>query len=331
MGASVIAVIGASGHQGGGLVRAILADRRHTFVARAVTRKPSGEPAKRLGAAGAEVVEADLDDEGSLRAAFAGAHGAYVVTDFFSPDVEHPAGAPASEILQLRAERELVQAGNAARAAGDARLSHVIWSTSEDTRAFFDDRHPDLPRTRGGYFAPHLDAKAEANLRFTALELPTTFLQTSHYYESLLAGTLRRDTDGEALLTLPIGDSRLALVAAEDIGRAALAILKDPGATTGRTISIAGAHVGGEELAAKISSVVGETVRYRPMTWEQFRALPFWTAVTAANAFQFFAENERELLARRDLGDARRLVPGLQPLDAWLRANRAGLVRALEA
>src|SRR5579862_7836169 len=128
----VIAVVGATGAQGGGLVRAILADPDGGFSARAITRDPESEKAKELAALGAEVVAADVDDEASLERAFAGAYGAYCVTFFwahFSP------------------EKELEEAGNMARAAKAAAVQHVIWSTLEDTRRFIplgDDRMPTL-------------------------------------------------------------------------------------------------------------------------------------------------------------------------------------------
>src|SRR5580658_4926536 len=88
----IIAVTGATGAQGGGLIRTILAHPEGGFSARAITRDPDSEKAKALAALGAEVVKADLDGEASLEAAFAGAYGAYCVTNFwehFSPEKEN--------------------------------------------------------------------------------------------------------------------------------------------------------------------------------------------------------------------------------------------------
>jgi uncharacterized protein YbjT (DUF2867 family) len=222
-----IAIIGATGQQGGGLARAILADGDGEFAVRAVTRHPGSESARRLAKLGAEVVEADLDDERSLHAAFAGAYGAYVVTDFFAADIAGQPPLPAEQ-GQIRAERELTQAANAASAAHDTGLRHVIWSTSEDTRVHFNRSGSQVPRTAGGYATPHLDAKAEANALFTGLGVPVTFLQAAFYYESLLGGMLARNPAGKPELLLPIAGSRLALIAAEDIGRTALAIFRHP-------------------------------------------------------------------------------------------------------
>lgn len=78
----VIAVVGATGAQGGGLVRAILADPSGGFAARAITRNTRSDKAQALAGLGAEVVGADLDDAESLAAVFAGAHGAFCVTNF---------------------------------------------------------------------------------------------------------------------------------------------------------------------------------------------------------------------------------------------------------
>ena len=96
----IIAVVGATGAQGGGLVRAILADKDGEFAVRALTRHP--DKGKALAAAGAEVVAADLDDQTSLERAFAGAYGAFCLTNFW----EH-----------FSAEKEIAQATTMARAA----------------------------------------------------------------------------------------------------------------------------------------------------------------------------------------------------------------------
>src|SRR5262245_53154545 len=91
MSRKTIAVAGATGAQGGGLVRAILNDPSGDFTPRAITRDPQSAKAKELAQLGAEVVAADVGDVESLKAAFAGAYGAYCVTffgDYFSPEKE---------------------------------------------------------------------------------------------------------------------------------------------------------------------------------------------------------------------------------------------------
>src|SRR5215510_4162074 len=119
----IIAVVGATGTQGGGLCQAILADPSGGFAVRAITRDPNKDKAKALVVNGAQVVKADLDDVESLKKAFAGAHGAFCVTNFW----EH-----------FSAEKEKAQAKNLADAAKAVGVKHVIWSTLEDTRKLMD-------------------------------------------------------------------------------------------------------------------------------------------------------------------------------------------------
>ncbi|MEV5889524.1 NmrA family NAD(P)-binding protein [Nonomuraea fuscirosea] len=127
----IIAVVGATGSQGSGLARAILDNWNGPFTARALTRNPDSPAAKELAGRGAEVVRADLDDEAGLRAAFDGAYGAFVVTNYR----EQRTGEQAATRSRARMERD--QAANAARAAKAAGLKHVVWSTLEDTRPHF--------------------------------------------------------------------------------------------------------------------------------------------------------------------------------------------------
>src|SRR5690349_20511958 len=167
----IIAVVGATGAQGGGLVRAILADPAAGFKVRALTRKVSGDKADALRALGAEVVEADLDDAASLTKAFAGCYGAYCVTNYW----EH-----------FKPEKELSQAGNMAQAAKAARLQHVVWSTLEDTRIRVPLSDARMPTLMGKYKVPHFDAKGEADAVFAAAGVPTTYLLTSFYWENFI-------------------------------------------------------------------------------------------------------------------------------------------------
>ena len=92
-----IAILGATGAQGGGLARAILNDANSQFAVRALTRNTSSDKAKALADLGAEVVAVDVDDADSLQKAFAGAYGAYCVTFF----LEH--FSPAKEQAQVQA------------------------------------------------------------------------------------------------------------------------------------------------------------------------------------------------------------------------------------
>lgn len=318
----LIAVVGATGSQGGGLVRAILADKSGEYAVRALTRNPDSGSAKDLAAAGAEVVAADLDDEASVRAAFDGAYGAFVVTNYWA------ALTPDEEAARTRAEMELAQAENAARAARDAGVTHLVWSTLEDTRPFFDGRDdvPDLDD--GRYKVPHFDAKGEADELFTKYGVPTTFLRTTFYFDAFLNGMPpTRNADGKLTISLPMGDRRLSGVASEDIGRSAFAILKRP-ELIGETISIAGDHLTGKEYAAALTEALGEEVVYHAPSWEEFRSYPFPMAVEMSNMFQFYAEDHDRFTGDGDIAKVRELNPELESFATWLDNHREELKAA---
>src|SRR5438876_7451137 len=207
----IIAVIGATGSQGGGLCQAILADPDGGFAARAITRDPNKDKAQALAAKGAEVVKADLDDVESLKKAFAGAYGVYAVTNFW----EHFSG-----------EKEKTQAKNIADAAKAAGVKHVIWSTLEDIRKFMKPDDKRMPMLQQKYRVPHFDAKAEANALFSGL--PTTYLVTSFYWDNLYMFGLapKKGDDGAYSWTFPMGTAKLPGIAAEDIGKTAYGIFK---------------------------------------------------------------------------------------------------------
>ncbi|MEU4602982.1 NmrA/HSCARG family protein [Kribbella sp. NPDC023972] len=312
----LIAVVGATGAQGGGLVRAILEDPSRAFAVRALTRNPESTQAKALEAAGAEVVAADLDDEASVRAAFADAYGAFVVTNYWAPRT------PEDEAARTAAEVELAQAETAARAAKEAGVQHLIWSTLDDTRPFFDGRD-DVPRLDGGrYTVPHFDAKAEADELFTKYGVPTTFLRTTFYFDAFISGMEPfRGEDGTLTISMPMADKPLSGIASDDIGRAALAVFQRSD-LIGATVSIAGDHLTGDQYAAALTDALGEKVAYRPLPWDQYRELPFPYAAEFGNMFEYYAGNHEQFTGDRDLDKVRELNPALQSFADWLAKHK---------
>jgi uncharacterized protein YbjT (DUF2867 family) len=304
----VIAVMGATGAQGGGVVRAICADPDGGFAARAITRDASSDNAKALADLGAEVVEADLEDPTTIEAAFTGAHGAFCVT-FFWVDF-----SPATEMRDAR---------TMAAAAKAADLQHVVWSTLEDTRRFIplsDDRMPTLQEK---YKVPHYDGKEDADAAFREAGVPTTFLRTAFYWENMIYFGLgpTRGEDGVLAITYPMGDKRLPGMAAEDIGKVAYGIFKRGPEFLGKTVSVAGEHLTGAQLAEKLGQALGEEVRYNDIDPDVYRGFGFPAADEVGNMFQFKRDFESEYVGARDLDVARSLNPELQDFDAWLAAN----------
>jgi uncharacterized protein YbjT (DUF2867 family) len=309
MQSKTIAVLGATGSQGGGLVRAILADPEAGFGVRALTRDPASDKARELARLGAEVVAANVDDANSLRAAFHGAHGAYCVTFFW----EH-----------FSPEKELAQAGNLARAAKDAGIAHVIWSTLEDTRRRVPLVDTRMPTIKGRYKVPHFDAKGEANHLFSDLGLPVTFLLTSFYWDNLIHFGMgpRKGPDGKLAFVLPMADKRLPGIAAEDIGHCAYGVFKRGQQLAGKTLGVAGEHLSGAQMAAALAQALGQEVVYSYVPPEVYRTFGFPGADDLANMFQYKRDFEADYCAARSLTTSRELYPGLQSFASWLAANK---------
>src|SRR6266480_3945545 len=306
----IIAVIGATGAQGGGLARAILNDKNGSFIARAITRNPNSDKARALADAGAEVVTADLDDVQSLKKAFEGAHGAFCVTNFW----EH-----------FKPEKEMSQARNMAEAANDADVKHVIWSTLEDTRKSIplsDDRMPTL---MGKYKVPHFDGKGEADAIFAKLGVPTTFLVTSFYWENFIYFGMgpKKGADGKLTITLPMGTKKLPSIAAEDIGKTAYAIFEKGTEMIGKTVGIAGGHLTGAQMAKSLSKALGQQVNYNAVPPATYRGFGFPGAEDLGNMFQFNSEFEQDCCDARNISETKTLNPELQTFDRWLAQNKA--------
>ncbi len=306
----IIAVVGATGAQGGGLVRAILNDKNGPFAVRAITRDVNSDKAKALAEAGAEVVAADIDDVKSLKKAFEGAHGAFCVTFFWA---------------HLKPEKELSQARNMAQAAKDAGVKHVIWSTLEDTRKSIPLSDNRMPTLMGKYKVPHFDAKGEADGIFTELRVPTTFLLTSFYWDNFIYFGMgpKKGADGKLAITLPMGNKKLPSMAAEDIGKTAYAIFEEGEEMIGKTVGIAGGHLTGEQMAKSLSKALGQQVTYNAVSPAAYRAFGFPGADDLGNMFQFNSEFEQDCCDARNISETKSLNPELQTFDRWLGENKS--------
>src|SRR5882724_9844706 len=180
----LIAVIGATGQQGGGVVRALQASGQ--FKVRALTRNPDKH--RELAE---EVVEADLDKPETLKAAFAGAHGVFLVTNSWEPGTD-----------------ELKQATGAVRAAKDAGVKHFVWSTL-----------PHVEAISGGKFnVPHFTGKAKVDRIVKEAGFANhTFVIAPFYYGNLTDNMApKKQADGSLGWALPL-DPTLRVIHMGDI------------------------------------------------------------------------------------------------------------------
>ena len=308
----VIAVLGATGAQGGGLVRSILADNSGEFTVRALTRNVDSDKAKALADLGVEAVAADIDDYESLKKAFTGAYGVFAVTNFW----EH-----------FSPEKETAQAGSIAKAAKAANVQHVIWSTLEDTRNWIPVEDDRMPTLMGKYKVPHFDSKGEADKHFTEQELPVTFLLTSGYWENLISFGWgpKRGEDGKLAVNLPMGDKKLPGIATEDIGKSAFEIFKRGNEFVGKTVGIAGGHPTGKMMAESLTKALGEEVTYNAVPFDVYRSFDFPGAEDITNMFQFKHDFEDYFCGARSIEFSKSLNPSLQSFDTWLEQNKSKL------
>ncbi len=309
-GTKVIAVVGATGAQGGGLVRALVSEPSSAFAVRALTRDPQSPKAKDLAALGVEVMAANLDDPGSMTRAFDGCYGAFCVTNFW----EH-----------FSPEKELAQAKGMAQAAHQAGTQHVVWSTLEDTRRWVPVDDPRMPTLMGKYKVPHFDAKGEADAEFARLGVPTTCLLTSFYWDNLIYFGMgpKKGPDGQLALTFPMGQKRLPGIAARDIGGCCLGIFKRGSEFIGKRVGIAGEHLTGQDMAAAMSEAFGRTVIYNAVPFDVYRQFGFPGADDMGNMFQFKHDFNEMFCGARDLALSRSLNPSLQTFAQWLAQNHS--------
>lgn len=303
-----IVIFGATGAQGGGLAHAILNDRNSEFAVRAVTRDTNSEKAKELVALGAEVVAGDVDDLQSMKRVLEGAYGAYFVTFFWA---------------HLSAEKEMAEANNMAAAAKEAGLKHVIWSTLEDVRKYVPLTDNSMPTLNGKYKVPHFDGKGESDQYFIDAGVPVTFMLVSYYWENLIYFGMgpKRGTDGKLAITFPMGNKKMAGIAAADIGKCAYGIFKKAGELFGKKVGIAGDQLTCAEMAKGMSKALGEEVSYNEITPEQYRSFGFPGADDLGNMFQFYRDFDEVCNSIRDVKYSKELNHELQSFDTWLAEN----------
>lgn len=273
--ADIIAVVGATGQQGGATVRALLAAGA---TVRGLTRKVDGEAAKALADAGVEVVAADLTDPESVRAAFTGATRVFAMT---TPDGDNGV------------EGETAQGRVIADAAVAAGVSFLLFSSVGGAE-----------RNTG---IPHFESKRRVEKYIDTLDIASAFVRPVFFLDNLLNTAV---VDGEIVVRLPFPDGHpLQMVAVDDIGRVATAILLDPSRVDG-AVEIAGDELTGTQIADVFGRQAGLPARYE--------ALPITVLAgndDMARMFEWFAGPSAY---QADFAMTRSLDPEVLDTAAWL-------------
>ncbi len=299
-GKETILVIGATGAQGGGVAKHLLKSGRHAV--RCLTRNPNSDKANALKLAGAEVRRGDLDDPASLSAALAGCWGVFGITNYW----EHFA-------------KELEQGLHLVDAVKKAKVPHFIFSTLPHAKKI----------TKGKIEVPHFDTKGQIVEHIRKRRMAATLLNVAFYYENFIHFfPPRQQDDGSFAFAFPQGDVPLSAVAVEDVGGVVEAIFREPEAFKNQTVGVVGDDLPCAEYAAILSRIMGKKVVYSHMPREQYAALGFPGADDLANMFEY---NRLYIPNRKaDMEESRRLYPGMQRFEPWVRANISRLAEVFK-
>ena len=235
----IILVAGATGRQGGAVVRHLLAGGS---AVRGITRDPGADKARPLREAGVELVRADLTERASVDDLFDG------VTGVFSMATPFEAGLDA-EVAQG------TTLGDAAKAAG---VAHYVYSSVGGAER--DSK------------VPHFESKWAIENHLRGLGLPLTVVRPAYFFENFGGWSLQPAGDGYAM-AMPLSPDRpLQAVASDDIGAFVALAFADPGSWIGRAFELAGDERTLPEYARAISADIGAPVDYVQTPWEDLRA-----------------------------------------------------------
>ena len=299
--AKVITVFGATGGQGNPIARALL---KSGFKVRAVTRNPDSDKAKALKDAGAEVIKANLDDIASVDAAFQGAHGAFVVTNYWELLKDGPEAAYAAEVKQGKGVTD---------AAIRAGLKHFVYSSL------------DAVKDKIGKDCPHFDTKAEVEKYIIKSGVPYSIVRFPFYFNNFLGMIApQKQDDGTFVLTLPM-DGPMHGFNLEDGGPILATIFGNPAEYLGKAVKMAGDKISLDQYVAIISKVTEKTVKYKQVPVEVFAKFPFPGADDMAVMFEYYATGNPEY----DVELTRKINPNTKTFQQWAEQNKDGLLKVL--
>ncbi len=273
----VFAVVGATGQQGGATARALLSAG---VEVRALVRDPEKPAAQALFAAGAQLAVADFDDPASLQTALDGVARVFAMTTMAS------GRGTTGEI------DDGILIADAAKSAG---VEHLVYSSVGGA-----ERHTGIP---------HFESKRRVEEYIESLGVPTTFVRPTFFYDNLLSQSPVPE-DGEMVVRLPMPDGvPLQMVAVNDIGAVAAAVLIDPSRVPTGAIEIAGDELTGSQIADAFGRQAGQPARFEGLPPaaagdDDLRAMFTWFATPPSY------QADRALTADLD--------PQLQTFEQWL-------------
>jgi uncharacterized protein YbjT (DUF2867 family) len=275
-----VLVTGATGKQGGAVLRHLLA---RNWRVRALTRNPEGRGAKALAARGVEVVRGDLEDQKSLDPAVRGVYGVFSVQDFWS----------------VGARREVLQGKNLADAAAKAGVGHFVYSSVGGAE-----------RNSG---IGHWESKWEVEKHLKSLKLPATVLRPAAFMENYYIQQVEIGILKGKLLDPIRADKPYQTIASQDIGGFAALAFDRPKDFLGLELEIAGSELTNPQAAEVFSRVLGKPVRFQKLP---MLAVKLFLGKEFYQMFRWF----NEAGFRADIPALKRAYPEVPLLDleTWL-------------
>jgi uncharacterized protein YbjT (DUF2867 family) len=290
----LIAVVGATGHQGGAVVRALQASGQ--FKVRALTRNPAKHPQ-----VADEVVLADLDRPETLKAAFAGAHGVFLVTNAWE-----------------KGTGERKQALAAVHAAKNAGVQHFIWSTLPNVETI----------SRGKLDVPHFTDKANIDrIVREAGFAHHTFVIAPFFYQNLLGAMApQKQADAAVGWALPLDPEKRVIHMGDitELGPIVAGAFAQPDlAGHGETLPLVGDFLSFNEVIATLNRQ-GHKFSFKQVPKELFAGW-FPGAKEVAEMLAYFEAHTYLGADSRDAITLANRVAGRQPskFAAWAQANFA--------
>lgn len=234
--AKTVVITGATGRQGGAIARSLAGKGFHL---KAMTRKPQGESVRALTQLGAEIVQGDLDDAASLKRVLAGAWGAFAVQNTWEAGVE----------------REEEQGKRFALIAREQGVQHLVYTSVGSAQ-----RHTGIP---------HFDNKWRIEETVRGLRFPShVILRPVFFMENLVAPF---SLQGSTLAWALGPDTKLQMIAVEDIGWFGARAFTDAAALNRREIDLAGDVRTMPEAAEILTEAMGRPIAFAQTPIEPVR------------------------------------------------------------
>ncbi|GAB1598215.1 nmrA-like family domain-containing protein 1 [Argonauta hians] len=299
----IITVFGATGMQGGSVIRA-LCQEGSKFKVRAVTRHPEGERAQEIKDLGCEVVEGDYEECELIRDCLKDAWGCFAVTDYFET---------------MDKSSEVQQGKNIINTCCEQKVKHVVYSGLESAVRI------------SGLVCDHFDGKADVEEYLRNSGVNTyTIIRLPWYYENLYENTPpQKVSDNRYKLPIPIGNSYMYGISVDEIGECIHSIFKDPEKYHKKTIGLAAdqflIHGCCKILTKHLSPLEFVHAQMSCDEYEdQNQSIP--GVKELSNMFRFY----KQARCDRNVEQSRELNPKLSNLDDWVMQNKEKLLKALE-